>query len=92
MCDRSVLGFCTWTYCPIASVVAVAVCFAVAVAVVLAVDQTAAVDDHAKWVQTQQQHWYHSTRFRNAAVAAVDADMVASVVVLAALACPPSMQ
>lgn len=90
MCDRSVLGFDTWTYCPNVSIAAAAV----DVAVALPVDDAAAAADHAKWVQTQQQHWYHSSGFRNvvAVGAAVDGDMVASVVVLAALACPPSMQ
>ena len=90
MCDR-VLGFGTWTYCPNVSIAAVA-----AVAVVLPVDDAAAVADHAKWVQTQHSHWYHSTGSAVVAAvvvaAAVDADMVASVVVLAALACPPALQ
>ena len=86
MCDR-VLGFGTWTYCPNVSIAAVA-----AVAVVLPVDDAAAVADHAKWVQTQHSHWYHSTGSAAVVAAAVDADMVASVVVLAALACPPSLQ
>jgi hypothetical protein len=88
MCDR-VLGFGTWTYCPNVSIVDAV---AVVVAVALPVDDAAAVADHAKWVQTQHSHWYHSTGSAAVVAAAVDADMVASVVVLAALACPPSLQ